>query len=143
MENPVTLTIDLVDSGALSLLRDMERRNLIRVNPPAGGATEIAAAEKKTLPDRGTAEKEMNRIRKLVEGMDYQPPSCDIADSLKEAIRRASTEADAREYRRMLDMLPVIFEILDNDEGVRSQRKIRAEWDGLRRDYDEPAAAHV
>jgi hypothetical protein len=29
----MTLTIDLIDSDALSLLRDMERRNLIRVNP--------------------------------------------------------------------------------------------------------------
>jgi hypothetical protein len=33
MEYP-TLTIDLIDSDALSLLRDMEHRNLIRVNPP-------------------------------------------------------------------------------------------------------------
>jgi hypothetical protein len=30
----VTLTIDLIDTGALNLLRDMERLNLIRVNPP-------------------------------------------------------------------------------------------------------------
>jgi hypothetical protein len=30
----MTLAIDLIDSGALNLLRDMERRNLIRVNPP-------------------------------------------------------------------------------------------------------------
>jgi hypothetical protein len=29
----MTLTIDLIDSGALNLLRDMERRNLIRMNP--------------------------------------------------------------------------------------------------------------
>jgi hypothetical protein len=29
-----TLTVKLIDSGALSLLRDMERLNLIRVNPP-------------------------------------------------------------------------------------------------------------
>jgi hypothetical protein len=28
----MTLTIDLIDSGALNLLRDMERLNLIRVN---------------------------------------------------------------------------------------------------------------
>jgi hypothetical protein len=33
MEYP-TLTINLIDSGALSLLRDMERLNLIRVNLP-------------------------------------------------------------------------------------------------------------
>jgi hypothetical protein len=103
---------------------------------------EIAAAGEKTPLDRRTAEDEINRIRKLVEGMDYQPPSCDITDSLKEAIRRASTEAEVREYRRMLDLLPVIFEILDNDEGVRIQRNMRAEWDGPR-DYTEPAAVHV
>jgi hypothetical protein len=30
----VTVTIDLIDSGALNLLREMERLNLIRVNPP-------------------------------------------------------------------------------------------------------------
>jgi hypothetical protein len=30
----MTLTVDLIDSGALSLLQDMERLNLIRVNPP-------------------------------------------------------------------------------------------------------------
>jgi hypothetical protein len=34
MESPSTLTIDLIDSGALSLLRDMERLNLIRINSP-------------------------------------------------------------------------------------------------------------
>jgi hypothetical protein len=32
MECPSTLTIDLIDSGALNLLRDMERHNLIRIN---------------------------------------------------------------------------------------------------------------
>jgi hypothetical protein len=138
----MTVTIDLVDSGALSLLRDMERLNLIRVNSPENSAAETEAAGEKTPLDRRTAEGEINRIRKLVEGMDYQPPSCDIADSLKEAIRRAATEAEVREYRRMLDLLPVIFKILDNDEGVRIQRNMRAEWDGPR-DYDEPAAAHA
>ncbi|MDR2759068.1 MAG: hypothetical protein LBB78_06790 [Spirochaetaceae bacterium] len=30
----MTLTVDLIDSDALGLLEDMERRNLIRVNPP-------------------------------------------------------------------------------------------------------------
>ncbi|MDR1220965.1 MAG: hypothetical protein LBK73_15345 [Treponema sp.] len=30
----MTITIDLIDSGVLNLLRDMERLNLIRVNPP-------------------------------------------------------------------------------------------------------------
>jgi hypothetical protein len=30
----MTLAIDLIDSSALDLLRDMERDNLIRVNPP-------------------------------------------------------------------------------------------------------------
>ncbi|MDR1174158.1 MAG: hypothetical protein LBK83_01640 [Treponema sp.] len=101
-----------------------------------------AETGEKTPLDRETAREEMNRIRKLVEGMDYQPPSCDITDSLKEAIRRASTEADVREYRRMLDLLPRIIEILDNDEGVRIQRKMRAEWDSPR-DYTEPAAHHA
>jgi hypothetical protein len=33
--NSMTLTIDLLDSGALNLLRDMESLNLIRVNLPA------------------------------------------------------------------------------------------------------------
>jgi hypothetical protein len=31
----MTLTIDLIDNGVLNLLQDMERLNLIRVNPPA------------------------------------------------------------------------------------------------------------
>jgi hypothetical protein len=30
----MTLTIDLIDNGVLNLLQDMERLNLIRVNPP-------------------------------------------------------------------------------------------------------------
>jgi hypothetical protein len=30
----MTLTIDLIDSGAMNLLRDMERLNLIHVNTP-------------------------------------------------------------------------------------------------------------
>jgi hypothetical protein len=43
----MTLTVDLIDSAAIGLLRDMERRNLIRVNPagktapvPAGSLSE-------------------------------------------------------------------------------------------------------
>ena len=32
MEYPMTLTIDLINSGALNLLQDMERLNLIHVN---------------------------------------------------------------------------------------------------------------
>jgi hypothetical protein len=138
----MTLTIELVDSGALNLLRDMERLNLIRVNSPATGNAEFARAGEKTPLDRRTAGEEMNRIRKLAEGMDYQPPSCDIAGSLKEAIRRASTEADVQEYRRMLDWLPLIIEILDNDEEVKIQHAMRAEWDRPW-DYAEPAARHV
>jgi hypothetical protein len=39
MEYP-TLTVDLIDSGALSLLRDMERLNLIRVNPQESRSAE-------------------------------------------------------------------------------------------------------
>ena len=31
----MTLTIDLINNGVLNLLQDMERLNLIRVNPPA------------------------------------------------------------------------------------------------------------
>jgi hypothetical protein len=44
----MTITIDLIDSGALSLLRDMERLNLIRVNPPE----KAAAAPKGSLSER-------------------------------------------------------------------------------------------
>jgi hypothetical protein len=36
----MTLTIDLIDSGALKLLRDMESLNLIRVNSPDPGVQE-------------------------------------------------------------------------------------------------------
>ena len=41
----MTLTVDLIDSRALSLLRDMERRRLIRVAPPE----KTAAAPKGSL----------------------------------------------------------------------------------------------
>jgi hypothetical protein len=34
----MTLTIDLINSGALKLLRDLESLNLIRVNPPPNTA---------------------------------------------------------------------------------------------------------
>jgi hypothetical protein len=44
----MTLTIDLIDSGALKLLRDMEHLNLIRVNPPVDDNTGIVTGEKKT-----------------------------------------------------------------------------------------------
>jgi hypothetical protein len=43
----MTLTVDLVDSGALKLLRDLESLNLIRVNPP-----ETAAAPEGKLSKR-------------------------------------------------------------------------------------------
>jgi hypothetical protein len=134
----MTLTIDLVESGALSLLRDMERLNLIRVNPPAGTGAVQQTDSKKAPLDRKTAAEEMSRIRKLVEGMNYQPLGCDITGSLKEAIRRASTETQACEYQRMLDLLPAIDAVFDNDEGVRIVRKMRDEWDKTK-----PAADNV
>jgi hypothetical protein len=34
----MTLTIDVIDTGALSLLRDLERLNLIRLTAPEGQA---------------------------------------------------------------------------------------------------------
>jgi hypothetical protein len=43
-----TLTIDLLDSGALRLLQDMERLNLIRVNP----VEQNTAAPKGRLSER-------------------------------------------------------------------------------------------
>jgi hypothetical protein len=44
----MTLTIDLINSGALNLLRDMERLNLIRVNPPVktGMVPEVRFSER-------------------------------------------------------------------------------------------------
>jgi hypothetical protein len=44
----MTLTVDLIDSDALDLLRDMERRNLIRVNPPE----KTASPRKGSLSER-------------------------------------------------------------------------------------------
>jgi hypothetical protein len=44
----MTLTIDLIDAGALKLLHDLESLNLIRVNPP----DEDAAAPKGSLSTR-------------------------------------------------------------------------------------------
>jgi hypothetical protein len=44
----MTLTIDLIDSGALKLLHDLESLNLIRVNSPE----EVAAAPKGSLSKR-------------------------------------------------------------------------------------------
>jgi hypothetical protein len=126
----MTLTIDLIESGALSLLQDMERLNLIRVTPPAeNDPVRQIHGSKQALLDRKTAAEEMNRIRKFVEDMNYQPPSCELTDSLKEAIRRAQTETQARECQRMLDLLPAIDAIFDNDEGVRIIREMRNEWD--------------
>jgi hypothetical protein len=48
MEKPMTLTIDLIDAGALKLLHDLEGLNLIRVNSPEG----LAAAPKGSLSKR-------------------------------------------------------------------------------------------
>jgi hypothetical protein len=59
MEDPMTLTVDLIDSGALSLLRDMERLNLIRVNPPAKNA----AAPKGGLPERALSRRFAGALR--------------------------------------------------------------------------------
>jgi hypothetical protein len=42
------LTIDLIDSGAFNLLREMERLNLIRVNPPG----KTGAEHKSRLSER-------------------------------------------------------------------------------------------
>jgi hypothetical protein len=53
----MTLTIDLIDSGALNLLRDMERRNLIRVNPPADDNIRIVREKEETYLSRGMTEK--------------------------------------------------------------------------------------
>jgi hypothetical protein len=51
MEYP-TLTVDLIDSGAISLLRDMERLNLIRVNPPERTAGALRLPPKGSLSER-------------------------------------------------------------------------------------------
>jgi hypothetical protein len=57
MENPMTLTIDLIDSGALNLLRDLERLNLIRVNPPENDDIRIVMEREETYLSRGMTEK--------------------------------------------------------------------------------------
>ncbi|MDR1307446.1 MAG: hypothetical protein LBK74_07720 [Treponema sp.] len=48
----MTLTIDLVDSGALKLLRDLESLNLIRVNPPETTAAPESSLSKRNLSRR-------------------------------------------------------------------------------------------
>jgi hypothetical protein len=55
----MTLTIDLIDSGALNLLRDMERRNLIRVNPPEN----TAAAPEGSLSGRDLSRRFAGALR--------------------------------------------------------------------------------
>jgi hypothetical protein len=56
----MTLTIDLINSGALNLLRDMERLNLIRVHLPANGGAGLAAEGGET-PSGDAAEKKDTR----------------------------------------------------------------------------------
>jgi hypothetical protein len=57
----MTLTIDLIDNGVLNLLQDMERLNLIRVNPSAkapaaqGGKLSARFAGALHLSDEGYA----------------------------------------------------------------------------------------
>jgi hypothetical protein len=52
MECPSTFTIDLINSDALSLLRDMERLNLIRIGPLEEPASAPESA--KAAPDSPT-----------------------------------------------------------------------------------------
>jgi hypothetical protein len=57
MEYRMTLTIDLIDSGALNLLRDMERLNLIRLNPPVNDNIRIVREKAGTYLGHDMTEK--------------------------------------------------------------------------------------
>jgi hypothetical protein len=81
VEQP-TVTIDLIDKGALSLLRDMERLNLIRVN----SAEKTAAA-----PEGRLSERFAGALR--LSARDAALPEKSRGQSRDEAFRRALRRA--------------------------------------------------
>jgi hypothetical protein len=72
---------------------------------------------------------EMNRIRKVVEESDIHTDSHDVTGVLEELIRQAKTEAEAAEYRRMLDLLPAIDAARERNrpESIKAWLKQREE----------------
>jgi hypothetical protein len=113
MENLMTLTIDLVDSGALKLLHDLESLNLIRVNSPPKTAAETSEpGGQETLSP-------------------YTPDPFPALEELKAGARRKTAERFAEMERTGVDPLARFAGRLKNvfpEDGMEYQRRMRDEW---------------
>jgi hypothetical protein len=99
------LTIDLVDSGALKLLQDLENLNLIRVN-----SSELSVQE--TPPP-------------------YTPEPFPTIEELKAEARRKAAERMAEMERTGVDPLARFAGCLKDvfpEDGLEYQRMMRDEW---------------
>jgi hypothetical protein len=101
----MTLTIDLVDSGALTLLRDLERLNLIRVNSPELSVQEAAPP--------------------------YTPEPFPTIEELKAEAGRKAAERMAEMEKTGVDPLARFAGCLKDvfpEDGLEYQRMMRDEW---------------
>jgi hypothetical protein len=101
----MTLTIDLVDAGALKLLHDLEHLNLIRVNPPELSVQE-AAPLYTAEPFSTIEELKAEASRKAAERMAE--------------IEKTGVDPLARFAGSLKDIFP--------EDGLEYQRKMRDEW---------------
>jgi N-methylhydantoinase A/oxoprolinase/acetone carboxylase beta subunit len=107
----------------------MELRRQVQSLQEAAGTIPAAVVPEPVILDKKTAAMEMNRIRKVVEESGIHTDSHDVAGVLEELIRQAQTEAQAAEYRRMLDLLPAIDAARERNrpESIKAWLKQREE----------------
>jgi hypothetical protein len=119
------VTLENIWAALLELRRQVEA---LQESRPTGPVPAAIVPEPVIL-DKKTAAMEMNRIRKVVEESDIHTDSHDVTGVLEELVRQAKTEAEAAEYRRMLDLLPAIDAARERNrpESIKAWLKQREE----------------
>jgi hypothetical protein len=99
----MTLTIDLINSGALNLLQDMERLNLIRVNP----GEYASGVQEPPLP--------------------YTPESFPTIEELKAEAAARFAEMERTGVDPLAKFAGCLKDVFPED-GLEYQRMMRDEW---------------
>jgi hypothetical protein len=126
----MTLTIDLIDSGAIKLLRELERLNLIRVNPPEntaapeGGLSERSAGALHLSAEK-YAEVSTSGVQELP--LLYRPEPFPTIEELKAEAATRFAEMERTGVDPLAQFAGSLKDVFPED-GLEYQRKMRDEW---------------
>jgi hypothetical protein len=126
----MTLTIDLIDNGVLTLLQDMERLNLLRVNPPAESSAPDKAVAALNAEIAGNPPDFSEFCCLCDEAKKLNIPHLYTCEEIFDEAAKRTQGPEAIDYKRKAKRIRYYSSHRELwDETTRMIREMRDEWD--------------